>query len=244
MSLSGKVCVVTAAGQGIGRASAEAFFNAGGKVFASDINEELLKTLPEGIESAKLDVTDSAAVSAYFSNFEKIDVLFNVAGWVPHGTILDSDDDVFDKAMDLNVKSMFRTSRAVIPIMLKNGGGSIINMSSVASSRKGVPLRCVYNTTKAAVIGLTKSIAADFIKEGIRCNAIMPGTVDTPSLQERIASTKGMTKEEALDMFMKRQPTGTLMGAGDVAQLAVYLASDHAKLVTGGEHVIDGGWSL
>jgi len=244
MSLAGKICVVTAAGQGIGRASAEAFHKAGGRVYASDINEELLKTLPEGIESAVLDVTNSAAVADYFSNFERVDVLFNVAGWVPHGTVLDSDEDVFDKTMDLNVKSMFRTTRAVIPLMRKHGGGSIINMSSVASSRKGVPLRCVYNTTKAAVIGLTKSIAADFIKEGIRCNAIMPGTVDTPSLQQRIANTKGMTKEEALEMFMKRQPTGTLMAASDVANLAVYLAGDNSKFVTGGEHVIDGGWSL
>merc|ERR1712235_53425 len=244
MSLKGKTCVITAAGQGIGRATAELFHNEGATVYASDINAEALKQLPEGINTAVLDVTNSAAVKEYCNQLEKVDVLFNVAGWVPHGSVLDSTEEEWNKCMDLNVTSMFRMAQGVLPLMLKAGSGSIINMSSVASSRKGVPLRCAYSTSKAAVIGLTKSIAADYITKGIRCNAILPGTVDTPSFRGRVAGTKGMSEDEAMKMFTARQPTGRFCSKEEVANLALYLASDESSYTTGGEHIIDGGWSL
>jgi len=244
MSLAGKICIVTAAGQGIGRASAELFHKEGAVVYASDINGDTLATLPDDVHKEILDVTNSAAVKKYAEKFEKVDVLFNVAGWVPHGTILDSTEEVWNKCMDINVTSMFRMCQAFIPKLRANGGGSIINMASVASSRKGVPVRCAYSTSKGAVIALSKSIAADFITEGIRCNAVMPGTVDTPSLRGRVAGTKGMTEDEALKMFTARQPTGRFCSPTEVAQLALYLAGDNSKFTTGGEHIIDGGWSL
>merc|ERR1719284_255773 len=244
MSLTGKFVLLRLQAKGSDVPQQNFFFNEGAKVFASDINEETLKTLPAGIEREVLDVTNSQAVKSYAEKFEKIDVLFNVAGWVPHGSIMDSTEDVWNKCMDINVTSMFRTCQAFIPKLLANSGGSIINMASVASSRKGVPLRCAYSTSKGAVIALSKAIAADFIKDNIRCNAIMPGTVDTPSLRGRVAETKGMTTDEALEMFTKRQPTGRFCTAQEVANLALYLASDKSGFTTGGEHIIDGGWSL
>jgi 2-keto-3-deoxy-L-fuconate dehydrogenase len=243
--LEGKTALVTAAGQGIGRASALAFAAEGARVIATDINVASLETLKAeapAISTRVLDVRDDGAVEAAARAVGTVDVLFNCAGFVHHGTILDCSDADWDFSFDLNVKSMYRMCRAFLPAMLEAGGGSIINMSSAASSIKGAPNRFVYGATKAAVIGLTKAIAVDFIRRGIRCNAICPGTVQTPSLDERIAARGNV--EAARAEFVARQPLGRLGTAEEIAMLAVYLASDESAFTTGSVHVIDGGWSL
>jgi 2-keto-3-deoxy-L-fuconate dehydrogenase len=239
--LSGKTALITAAGQGIGRASAELFSAEGANVWASDIRADALADLP-GCNGLVLDVRDKDAIRQAAEKIGVIDVLFNCAGYVHAGSILDCDEQAWAFSMDLNVTSMYRLVSATLPGMLKNGRGSIINMSSVAGSIKGVPNRFVYGATKAAVIGLTKSIAADFVSQGIRCNAICPGTVDTPSLHERLRATGDY--ETAWKAFTARQPMGRLGDAKEIAALAVYLASDESAFVTGQCHVIDGGWSI
>ncbi len=238
--LAGKVALITAAAQGIGRASAERFAKAGARVVATDINTELLAGL-QGCEPRLLDVTDSAAVTALAAELGALDVLFNCAGYVHHGTVLNCDEAAWDFSFNLNAKATYRTIRAFLPAMLAAGGASIINMSSVASSLKGVPNRFVYSASKAAVIGLTKAVAADFVTQGIRCNAICPGTVDTPSLQGRLHATGDY--EQAHRDFVARQPMGRLGTAAEIAELALYLASDASAYITGQCHVIDGGWS-
>ena len=240
MRLKDKIAVVTAAGAGIGRAAALAFAAQGATVLATDIDAAALAALAgERIRTAHLDVRDEAAVTAIFA--ERCDVLFNCAGMVPDGTILDSAPDVFAAAFDLNVLSMVRTIRAVLPGMLARGAGSIVNVASVASSITGVPNRSAYGTTKAAVIGLTKSVAADFVGRGIRCNAICPGTVDTPSLRGRLAAQPD--PDAAMKAFLARQPMGRFGRAAEVAAAAIYLASDEAAFTTGQIMVIDGGWT-
>jgi 2-keto-3-deoxy-L-fuconate dehydrogenase len=243
--LAGKTALITAAGQGIGRATSIAFADEGANVWATDVNEVALNALasarPE-IRTRRLDVRDSAAVEALASELGAIDVLFNCAGFVHHGTILDCAEKDWDFSFDLNVKSMYRTCRAFLPAMLQVGRGSIINMSSGASSVKGVPNRFVYSATKAAVIGFTKAIAADFVREGIRCNAICPGTVQTPSLDERISARGDIEKARA--DFIARQPMGRFGTPEEIAALAVYLASDESSFTTGQIHIIDGGWTL
>jgi len=240
MRLAGKIAVVTAAGAGIGRATALAFAAEGAQVLATDIDEKALKTLAEGaIRTAVLDVRDEAAVDALFA--EPCDILFNCAGIVPEGTVLDSAPGVFAAAFDLNVLSMVRTIRAALPGMLARRAGAIVNMASVASSITGVPNRSAYGTTKAAVIGLTKSVAADFVARGVRCNAICPGTVDTPSLRGRLAAQPD--PDAALKSFLARQPMGRFGRAEEVAAAAVYLASDDSAFMTGQAMVIDGGWT-
>ncbi len=240
--LGGKVVVVTAAGQGIGRASALAYAAAGAKVWATDINEEALATLngEAGIETAKLDVLDSASVTAFFERIGAVDVLFNCAGVVHGGSVLEMSDKDLDFAFDLNVRAMVRTIKAVLPGMLERGDGAIINMASIASSSKGVPNRCAYGTTKAAVIGLTKAVAADYVTRGIRCNAICPGTVESPSLEQRMRAQGNY--EEARAAFIARQPMGRLGSPEEIAELAVYLAG--ATYTTGQAVGIDGGWSI
>jgi len=241
--LAGKRALITAAGQGIGRATALAFAREGAHVLATDIDETLLARLAESdarIEVARLDVRDDAAVAAIAAR-GPFDVLFNCAGFVHHGTVLDCTPEQWTTALDLNVTSMFRTLRAVLPGMLARGKGSIVNMSSVASSVKGAPNRCAYGTTKAAVIGLTKSVAADFVSKGIRCNAVCPGTVQTPSLDERIAAQGDPVAARAA--FIARQPLGRVGDSDEIAALVVYLASDESAYTTGAIHVIDGGWS-
>ncbi len=243
--LTGKSAFVTAAGQGIGRASALALADEGAKVFATDLNGDLLADLPEiskNIEVSILDARDANAISTMAGEIGPVDILFNCAGYVHHGTILEATDGEWDFAFDLNVKSMYHTIRAFLPAMLENGGGSIINMASAASSIKGAPNRFIYSTTKAAVIGLTKSVAADFITKGIRCNAICPGTVQSPSLEDRIKAQGDYDKAKAA--FVARQPMGRLGTAEEIAGLVVYLASDDAAFTTGTTHLIDGGWSL
>jgi 2-keto-3-deoxy-L-fuconate dehydrogenase len=240
--LTGKVVFVTAAGQGIGRASALAFAAAGARVWATDINEALLAGLGKtaGVSTRRLDVLDDAAVKAAFAEIGRVDVLFNCAGFVHSGSVLEMQDSDLDFAFDLNVKAMVRTIRAALPGMLERGDGSIINMSSVASSQKGVPNRFAYGVTKAAVIGLTKAVAADFIGKGIRCNAICPGTVESPSLEGRMRAMGDYEKSRAA--FIARQPIGRLGTAEEIADLAVYLAG--ATYTTGQAYNIDGGWSL
>ncbi|XP_067903422.1 dehydrogenase/reductase SDR family member 6 isoform X2 [Heterodontus francisci] len=242
--LDGKVIVLSAAAQGIGQACAIAFGKEGAKVIATDVNEEKLKELEQysGIQTKVLDVTQKEQVEKLAKEIEKIDVLFNCAGFVHHGTILDCEDKDWDFTMNLNVRSMYLMIRTFLPKMLAQKSGHIINMSSVASSIKGVVNRCVYSTSKAAVIGLTKSVAADFIEQGIRCNCVCPGTVDTPSLRERIQAQPN--PEQALQEFLQRQKTGRMATAEEVAHLCVYLASDESTYVTGKEFIIDGGWSL
>jgi len=249
--LAGKSAFITAAGQGIGRATAEAFVREGARVIATDINEDLLADLRSatGCTTRRLDVTDASAVLA--ASIEalgkgRVDILFNGAGYVHAGTILDCDEVAFDFSFDLNVRSMYRLIRAFLPPMLASGGGSIINVASVAGSIKGAPNRFVYGATKAAVIGLTKSIAADFVTRGIRCNAICPGTVESPSLRARIATqakASGQTETEVDTAFVARQPMGRVGKASEIAALAVYLASDESAFTTGTAQVIDGGWS-
>jgi len=242
ISLSGKTVLITAAGQGIGRASAIAFHQAGATVHATDINTETLAQLAAdtGIATHKLNVLDEAAVNALVSEIGRVDVLFNCAGFVHAGSILEMKDSDLEFALDLNVKAMIRTIRAVLPGMLERKDGSIINMASVASSIKGVPNRFAYGVTKAAVIGLTKSVAADYVAQGIRCNAICPGTVESPSLQDRMKAQGDY--ETARAAFISRQPMGRLGSPEEIAELAVYLAG--ATYTSGQAHAIDGGWTI
>jgi 2-keto-3-deoxy-L-fuconate dehydrogenase len=242
--LSGKRAFVTAAGQGIGRAAALAMAREGAQVIASDINADLLASLAgESVETQVLDVRNAGAVAAMAAQVGAVDVLFNCAGFVAHGTILDCDEDQWAFSVDLNMTAMYRVTRAILPGMLAQGAGSIINMSSVASSIIAAPNRFVYAATKAAVIGMTKAIAADFITQGVRCNAICPGTVDSPSLEQRMTDLGGGDYAKGRAAFMTRQPMGRLGTPEEIANLVVYLASDDSSLTTGAAHVIDGGWS-
>jgi len=246
--LSGKTAFLTAAGQGIGRAVAVAFAREGAQVIATDIDEQALASLAAetGCTPLRLDVTDGSAVKAAAALAGAVDVLFNAAGFVHAGTILDCTEEQWSFAFDLNVRSQFRTIQAFLPGMLARGRGSIINVASVVGSLKGAPNRFVYGATKAAVIGLTKSVAADFVTQGIRCNAICPGTVMTPSLRERIeaqAKASGQSLAQVEAAFVARQPLGRLGQADEVAALAVYLASDESSFTTGTTQIIDGGWS-
>ena len=246
--LKGKTALVTAAGQGIGRATVEAFLREGAQVIATDINEAQLAELAalERCRASRLDVTDAAAIDALAASIGPIDVLFNCAGYVAGGSILECDEQAWDFSFDLNARSMYRTMRAFLPGMLARGGGSIVNMSSVASSVKGAPNRFIYGASKAAVIGMTKSVAADFVTRGIRCNAICPGTIESPSLKQRIeaqARETHQTLEAVQAAFVARQPMGRVGRAEEIAALAVYLASDESAFTTGMAHVIDGGWT-
>ena len=237
--LTGQKVLITAAAQGIGRATAEAFLRAGADVIATDINEEALATLT-GCTAARLDVRDPAAIADLMAASSPVDVLFNCAGFVHAGSVLEASDDDLAFAWDLNVMSMTRMIRAVLPGMLERGGGCILNMSSVASAIKGVPNRFAYSTTKAAVLGMTKSVSADYVGQGIRCNAICPGTVQSPSLDERLAATGDYDKARA--EFIARQPMGRIAEAEEIADLAVYLAG--ATYTTGQAVCIDGGWTI
>ena len=246
--LSGKTAFITAAGQGIGRAVALAFVREGARIVATDIQTGLLESLHAecGCTVQRLDVTDAAAIAAAAAAHPRVDVLFNGAGFVHAGTVLECTEEQWDFAFELNVRSQFRTIKAFLPGMLAHGGGSIINMASVAGSIKGAPNRFVYGSTKAAVIGLTKSVAADFITRGIRCNAICPGTVESPSLRERIAAqaqASGQTIAQVEAAFVARQPMGRVGRVDEIAALAVYLASDESTFTTGTAQIIDGGWS-
>lgn len=238
--LAGKTALITAAAQGIGRAAAELFASEGARVIATDINLDLLQTL-ENCETRQLNVLDPDAIKALSEDVGPVHILFNCAGYVHNGTILDCAEQDWQFSLDLNVTSMYRMIRAFLPGMLTTGNGSIINMSSVASSIKGAPNRFAYGMTKAAVIGLTKAVAADFVTQGIRCNAICPGTVQTPSLEERMRATGDY--ETAYKNFVARQPMGRLGSAREMAELALYLASDASAFTTGTINVIDGGWS-
>ncbi|MPR12100.1 SDR family oxidoreductase [Microvirga tunisiensis] len=244
--LQGKTALVTAAGQGIGRAIAEAFLREGAKVWATDLDVAKLEGL-EGAEKRRLDVLSSADVEKLVAEAGCFDVLVNAAGFVHHGTILECSDKDWDFSFDLNVRSMHRTIKAALPGMLEKGRGSIVNIASGASSVRGIPNRYVYGTSKAAVIGLTKAVAADFIKRGVRANAICPGTIQSPSLDERIAAlaaSSGQSLETVRQAFVDRQPMGRLGTAEEVAALAVYLASDEASYTTGHIHLVDGGFAL
>ena len=246
--LAGKTAFITAAGQGIGRATAEAFSREGARVIATDIDAASLAELAQatGCETHVLDVTDAQAVLAAAKAAGAVNVLFNGAGFVHSGSILDCDEAAWDFSFNLNVRSMYRLTRALLPGMLAQGQGSIINVASAASSIKGVPNRFVYAATKAAVIGMTKAIAADFITRGIRCNAICPGTVESPSLRRRIAAqaqASGQTLAQVEAAFVARQPMGRLGRTEEIAALAVYLAADESAFMTGTAQVIDGGWS-
>lgn len=238
--LAGKTALITAAGQGIGRATALAFLAQGARVIATDVRADLLDGI-EGAEWHRLDVTDGAAIAALAEEIGTIDVLCNVAGYVHAGTILDCDESAWAASIDLNMTAMYRTIRAVLPAMLAAGRGSIVNVASVASSIKGVPNRFAYGATKAGVIGLTKAVAADFVGQGVRCNAICPGTVESPSLQQRLRDTGDY--DAAYAQFTARQPMGRLGQPEEIAALALYLASDEAAFTTGAVHVIDGGWT-
>lgn len=242
--LSGKTALITAAGQGIGRATVEAYVREGATVIAADINDASLAELAgvDNVIPRKLDVTDLEAVKAIAAEFPQIDILYNCAGFVHAGTILDCDEKDWEFSNALNVTAQYRLIRAVLPNMIKNGGGSIINMSSIASSIKGIPNRFAYCATKAAVIGLTKAVAADFVAQGIRCNAICPGTVETPSLLQRLHETGDF--EKAYGDFTARQAMGRFGKPEELAALAVYLGSDESKFTTGHAHVIDGGWVM
>lgn len=243
--LQGKTVLATAAGQGIGKSSALAFCREGAQVLATDINEQALEQLKREeprIEVAVLDVCDAEAVESLAKQQSSLDVLFNCVGYVHHGTILDCEPDAWQRSVDINITSMYRITRAFLPGMLASGGGSIVNMSSVASSVTGVPNRFAYGATKAAVIGLTKSVAADFVGQGIRVNAICPGTVHSPSLDERIKAQGDY--EEVLKSFIARQPMGRIGTPEEIAALAVYLASDESAYTTGAIHLIDGGWCI
>ncbi|CAM4098424.1 SDR family oxidoreductase [Bordetella muralis] len=243
--LAGKIALVTAAGQGIGRATAELFIAEGARVIATDLKPDLLSDL-RGCEARQLDVTDSRAISALAAELGDIDVLFNCAGYVHDGNILGCDRQAWDFSFALNVTAMYETIRAFLPGMLRRGRGSIINMASAASSVKGVPNRFAYGASKAAVVGLTKSIAADFVGQGIRCNSICPGTVESPSLQERIAGQAdkyGKSVEQVRADFVSRQPIGRVGKPQEIAALALYLASDESSFTTGTTQIIDGGWS-
>lgn len=243
--LDGKRVLVTAAGQGIGRASALAMAAEGAEVFATDVNDTALEALSgSGIETYLLDAMDPVSIRKGVWHAQP-DVLFNCAGFVHHGSVLDAEEDEWEFAFDLNVRSMYRTIRAVLPGMIERGGGSIINMSSALGSIIGAPNRFIYGTTKAAVIGLTKSVATDFITQGIRCNCICPGTVESPSWHERVKALGAElgSDEEAMAQFVARQPMGRVAKAEEIAHLVVYLASDESAFTTGHPHIIDGGWS-
>jgi 2-keto-3-deoxy-L-fuconate dehydrogenase len=247
--LQGKTALVTAAGAGIGRATAIAFANEGATVHATDVNDKLFTDYPQlpGLHTAKLDVLDDNAVRRMIGDLPPLQVLFNCAGYVHSGTILDCTDDQWNFAFGLNVRAMYVTAKAVIPRMVeqfesKGTLGSIINIASIASSIKGLPNRFVYGTSKAAVIGLTKAIAADFVTKGIRCNAVCPGTVDTPSLQDRINAFPDPV--EARKMFIARQPMGRLAKAEEIAPIVVFLASDESAFATGNAYAVDGGMTI
>jgi 2-dehydro-3-deoxy-L-fuconate 4-dehydrogenase len=243
--LAGKSALVTAAAQGIGRATAIAYADEGATVWATDINESALEELAEnrtGIRARRLDVRDLQAIERAAGEIGTVDILFNCAGYVHSGTILDTTEKDWDFSFDLNVKSMYRTCRTFLPGMLQRGRGSILNIASVASSVKGAPNRFVYGATKAAVIGLTKALAADFVSRGIRCNVICPGTVVSPSFEERMVALGDAAKARA--EFISRQPMGRLGQPEEIAALAVYLASDESAFTTGQVHIIDGGWSM
>ena len=243
--LEGKRCLVTAAGAGIGRATALAFAREGAEVLATDIDASALRSLAaenDVMRTALLDVTDAAQIASLVEANPVVDVLFNCAGYVHAGTILDTDEAAWRRSFAINVDSMFRLCKAVLPGMLERGRGSIVNVASVASSVKGVPNRFAYGATKAAVIGLTKAIAADYVAYGVRCNAICPGTVKTPSLERRVAALGGH-RDVVWKSFIDRQPMGRLGEPDEIAALAVYLVSDEASFTTGAVHVIDGGWT-
>jgi 2-keto-3-deoxy-L-fuconate dehydrogenase len=244
--LAGKACIITAAGQGIGRAIAESFLREGAKVCATDLDPEKLAGL-EGADLRKLDVRSTKAIDELAAEIGPIDILVNAAGFVHHGSVLECSDEDWDFSFDVNVKSMHRTVRAFLPGMLERGVGSIVNISSGASSVRGIPNRHAYGASKAAVIGLTKAVAADFIKRGIRSNAICPGTIQSPSLDQRIASlaqTSGRSEDDVRADFVNRQPLGRLGTPEEIAALAVYLASDEASYTTGSVFMADGGFSL
>jgi 2-keto-3-deoxy-L-fuconate dehydrogenase len=244
--LQGKVAVVTAAGQGIGRAIAEAFVAEGATVYATDLDISKLDGIAKA-KKRKLDVLSDRQVANFAEKLGPIDILVNAAGFVHHGSILDCDDKAWEFSFDLNVKSMHRMTKAFLPGMLAKGHGTIVNIASGAGSVRGIPNRYVYGATKAAVIGLTKAVAADFIKKGIRANAICPGTVQSPSLDERIkelAKNQGITEQAARQAFIDRQPMGRLGTPEEVAALAVYLASDEASYTTGHIYMVDGGFAL
>lgn len=245
--LAGKTAFVTAAAQGIGRATALAFAAAGARVIATDIDAAKLATIASpAIHVAKLDARDPAAITAAAASAGPVDILFNCAGFVHQGTVLEASEEEWEFAFDLNVRSMFRTVRAFLPGMLARGSGAIVNMASAASSVKAAPRRFIYGATKAAVVGLTKSVAIDFIGQGIRCNCICPATVQTPSLDERIAvnAAAAGSMDAARAAFMARQPLGRFATSEEIAALAVYLACDESAFVTGQAIVIDGGWTL
>jgi 2-keto-3-deoxy-L-fuconate dehydrogenase len=242
--LQNKTALITAAGQGIGLATAKLFIEQGATVIAADINAEALQRVKAempAIQTVALDVTHAEQVNAFCASLARLDILFNCAGYVHAGTVLECSEEEWDFAHELNVKSMYRLIRGVLPVMIKQQSGSIINMASVASSIKGVPNRFVYSTTKAAVIGLTKAVAVDYVQHGIRCNAICPGTVHTPSLENRMKASGDF--EQAKAQFVARQPMGRLGTPDEVANLALYLAGDESSFTTGATHVIDGGWT-
>jgi 2-keto-3-deoxy-L-fuconate dehydrogenase len=244
MRLKGKTALVTAAGQGIGRASALALAAEGAEVWATDVNARLLDSYAgaERIRAVQLDVLDKASIGKCIASMPKLDILFNCAGFVHNGPILAATDEEWNFALNLNVRSQFWAIQAALPRMLEAGGGSIVNMASVCSSIKGLPNRFIYGTTKAAVLGLTKSVAADYVAEGIRCNAICPGTVDTPSLADRINANPD--PEAARRNFIARQPMGRLAQAEEIAPIVVFLASDEARFVTGQAYNVDGGITI
>jgi 2-keto-3-deoxy-L-fuconate dehydrogenase len=245
MRLQGKRAFVTAAGQGIGRATAELFAREGAEVIATDLNAAALESVT-GCTTRILDVLSPEAIAQAAAEAGRIDILFNCAGYVHQGSILDCDDRAWAFSFDLNVTAMFRMIRAFLPGMLAAGGGSIVNMASVASSIKGAPNRAAYGASKAAVLGLTKSVAADYVTQGIRCNAICPGTVQSPSLDDRIkaqATAGGISETEARAGFVRRQPMGRVGTVEEIAYLALYLASDESSYTTGTAQIIDGGWS-
>jgi len=244
MRLKGKIAVVTAAGQGIGRASVLAMASEGAMVWATDVNAELLKSYAgvANVQTAKLDVMDKQAINAFINKLDRVDVVFNCAGFVHSGTILDATDEDWSFAFNLNARAQFWMIQAVLPKMIAQQSGSIINMSSVCSSVKGLPNRFVYGASKAAVLGLTKSVAADYVKQGIRVNAICPGTVDTPSLHDRISQFEDPV--QARKDFIARQPMGRLANAEEIAPIVVYLASDEAQFATGNAFMVDGGMTI
>lgn len=240
--LKGKTALVTAAAQGIGRATAESFAAEGARVIATDINMEVLGTLKgPNLTTRRLDVLDPTAIAAAQKDIGDVDILMNCAGYVHHGSILDCEEKDFDFSTNLNVRAAYRMIRAFLPGMLARQQGTIVNVSSIAGSIIGVPNRFIYGVTKAALLGLTKSVAVEYVKQGIRCNAICPGTVETPSLGERIKALGN--EEEARKAFIARQPMGRLGTAAEIAALALYLASDESAFVTGQEFIIDGGWT-
>ncbi len=244
-SLKGKTALVTAAANGIGRASAEALAARGAHVIATDIDESAVAAMAkssDSISARQLDVLDAKAIEALVASVSPVQILLNCAGWVHDGTILDCDEAIWDRAFDLNAKAMYRVTKAVLPGMLDSGAGSIINIASIVSSEKGAPRRFVYGASKAAIIGMTKAIAADFVRDGIRCNAICPGTVQSPSLNDRLAATGDF--DAALAAFKDRQPMGRLGQPEEIAEMVCYLAGDLSAFTTGQAFAVDGGWSI